>query len=88
MKIAHASIPADNPHAVAHVLADILQGEALPFPPAGPDAWMAWHRHQDSNALGVRERRGNRLRGWERGHPAFPGAARRQCRGRRRSYGA
>jgi len=42
MKIAHASIPADNPHAVAHVLADILQGEALPFPPAGPDAWMAW----------------------------------------------
>ena len=25
MKIAHASIPADNPHRVAQVLADILQ---------------------------------------------------------------
>jgi len=42
MKIAHASIPADDPEKVAHVLADILQGEALPFPPAGPKAWMAW----------------------------------------------
>ena len=42
MKIAHASIPADDPKNVAHVLADILQGEALPFPPAGPQAWMAW----------------------------------------------
>lgn len=42
MKIAHASIPADNPQTVAHVLAEILQGEALPFPPAGPHGWMAW----------------------------------------------
>jgi len=42
MKIAHASIPADDPNTVAHVLADMLQGEALPFPPAGPSAWMAW----------------------------------------------
>ena len=42
MKIAHASIPADKPEIVAQVLADILQGEALPFPPAGPNGWMAW----------------------------------------------
>lgn len=42
MKIAHASIPADSPQTVAKVLADILQGEALPFPPAGPNGWMAW----------------------------------------------
>lgn len=42
MKIAHASIPADNPEQVAQVLAKIFQGEALPFPPAGPRAWMAW----------------------------------------------
>lgn len=42
MKIAHASIPADDPRASAHVLAEILAGEALPFPPGGPDAWMAW----------------------------------------------
>ena len=40
--IAHASIPADDPKKVAEVLADIFQGEALPFPPAGKDAWMAW----------------------------------------------
>lgn len=42
MKIAHASIPADDPKAAAHVLAEILAGDALPFPPGGPDAWMAW----------------------------------------------
>lgn len=42
MKIAHASIPADNTANVARILSDILQGEALPFPPAGPQAWMAW----------------------------------------------
>ena len=40
--IAHASIPADNPRQAAAVLAEMLGGEALPFPPAGPDAWMAW----------------------------------------------
>jgi hypothetical protein len=36
--IAHASIPADNPKHVAEVLAEILSGEAMPFPPAGDDA--------------------------------------------------
>jgi hypothetical protein len=40
--IAHASIPADDPKHVAEVLAEILSGEAMPFPPAGDDAWMAW----------------------------------------------
>ncbi len=40
--IAHASIPADNPRQAAAVLAEMLGGEALPFPPAGPEAWMAW----------------------------------------------
>lgn len=40
--IAHASIPADNPQRAAEVLAEIMGGEALPFPPAGPDSWMAW----------------------------------------------
>ena len=42
MRIAHASIPADNPETAAHVLAEIMGGEALRFPPGGPDAWMAW----------------------------------------------
>ena len=36
--IAHASIPADNPRQAAAVLAEMLGGEALPFPPAGPEA--------------------------------------------------
>jgi hypothetical protein len=40
--IVHASIPADDPKRVAAVLAEILGGEALRFPPAGPDGWMAW----------------------------------------------
>jgi hypothetical protein len=42
MFIAHASVPAKNPECVAQVLADIMSGEALPFPPGGSDMWMAW----------------------------------------------
>lgn len=42
MQIVHASIPADNPRQVAETLAEIMQGEAMPFPPGGPDSWMAW----------------------------------------------
>lgn len=44
MKIIHASIPADDPHRVSEVLAEMMDGEALPFPPAGPDGRMAWSR--------------------------------------------
>jgi hypothetical protein len=40
--IAHASIPADDPRRVAEVLAEIMNGEAMRFPPAGEDGWMAW----------------------------------------------
>lgn len=40
--IAHASIPADDPQRAAEVLAEIMGGEAMPFPPAGKDSWMAW----------------------------------------------
>ncbi|HWA22615.1 MAG TPA: hypothetical protein VG735_09495 [Caulobacterales bacterium] len=42
MMIAHASIPADDPKLTAAVLAEILGGEAIRFPPGGPDAFMAW----------------------------------------------
>lgn len=41
-RILHASIPADRPDHVARVLARIMGGSALPFPPGGPDAWIAW----------------------------------------------
>lgn len=42
MKIAHASLPADNPEQAAAVLARIMGGEAMPFPPGGRNSWMAW----------------------------------------------
>jgi hypothetical protein len=44
MKLVHASIPADDPKTAAEVLADIMGGEATPFPPGGADSWMAWSR--------------------------------------------
>ncbi|MGQ0445374.1 MAG: hypothetical protein ACT4O2_09685 [Beijerinckiaceae bacterium] len=40
--IAHASIPSDNPEKAARVLAEIMGGEATPFFPGGPEAFMAW----------------------------------------------
>jgi hypothetical protein len=40
--IAHASIPADDPKRAAAVLAEIMGGEAVRFPPAGAESWMAW----------------------------------------------
>ena len=42
MQLIHASIPADDPHAVAQVLAEMMCGETLPFPPAGARGRMAW----------------------------------------------
>lgn len=41
-KLLHASIPARDPAMAARALASIMGGKALPFPPGGPDAWMAW----------------------------------------------
>lgn len=41
-QILHASIPADQPAVVAATLARLLGGSAMPFPPAGPEAWIAW----------------------------------------------
>lgn len=41
-QILHASIPADRPAEVAKVLAQLIGGRALPFPPGGPEAWIAW----------------------------------------------
>jgi hypothetical protein len=39
--IFHAALPADSPEAAARTLAQMLGGEAMPFPPT-PDSWMAW----------------------------------------------
>jgi len=40
--IIHISLPADDTAKAAQVLADILQGEAVRFPPAGPRAWKVF----------------------------------------------
>ena len=42
MMIAHASLPADDTKTAAAVLAEIMQGEIVRFPPGGPNAYMAW----------------------------------------------
>ena len=45
--IAHVSIPADDCEFVAKVLAEIMQGGALRFPPGGPNAWNAWSKQAE-----------------------------------------
>lgn len=45
--IAHVSLPADDCQHVARVLAEMLGGGALPFPPGGPSAYNCWSRHND-----------------------------------------
>lgn len=45
MMIAHVSIPADDTKGVAGVLAEIMEGRATPFPPGGPNAFMAWAKN-------------------------------------------
>jgi hypothetical protein len=45
--IAHASLPAVDCAKVARVLAQMMGGGALRFPPGGPDAWNCWSRGND-----------------------------------------
>lgn len=40
--IMHISLPADDTAKAAQVLADIVQGEAMRFPPGGPKAWKVF----------------------------------------------
>ena len=47
MLIAHVSLPATDCARVARVLAEMMDGGALRFPPGGPDAWNAWSREND-----------------------------------------
>ena len=72
--IAHVSLPADDCAHVARVLAEMLSGGALRFPPGGPDAWNCWSRENDFQI--VVTPRGNVLfpgpveQLWERREPA------------------
>jgi hypothetical protein len=45
--IAHVSLPAMDCAHVASVLAEILGGGAVRFPPGGPDAYNCWSKHND-----------------------------------------
>jgi len=42
--IVHVSIPADDCAKVARVLAAMMDGQALRFPPGGPDTWNVWSK--------------------------------------------
>jgi hypothetical protein len=44
MMISHASLPADAPERVARFLAELIEGDCLPFPPGGPDAFIVWSK--------------------------------------------
>ena len=45
--IAHVSLPAIDCAKVARVLAEMMGGDALRFPPGGPDAWNCWSKAND-----------------------------------------
>jgi hypothetical protein len=45
--IAHVSLPALDCARVAAVLAQIMDGGAVRFPPGGPDAWNCWSKTND-----------------------------------------
>jgi hypothetical protein len=45
--IAHVSLPAVNCARVAAVLAEIMDGGAVRFPPGGPDAYNCWSKTND-----------------------------------------
>ena len=57
--IAHASLPADDCERVARLLAELMRGGALRFPPGGPDAWTAWS--EDTRTQIVVTPRGHRM---------------------------
>jgi len=51
--IFHLSIDADHPHHVASVLAELLGGEALPFPPVSQGSWLALARDDRGSSVEV-----------------------------------
>ncbi|MEO0912077.1 MAG: hypothetical protein AAFY59_03685 [Pseudomonadota bacterium] len=52
MPLLHLSITATDPEHVAGVLAEIMGGSALPFPPF-PDSWIAFSAADDGRAIEV-----------------------------------
>ncbi|HET6340490.1 MAG TPA: hypothetical protein VFG30_45085 [Polyangiales bacterium] len=76
MMISHASLPADAPERVARFMAELIQGDVLPFPPGGSGAWIVWSKDAQIE-----------LQVMPRGAEFAPGPAGAQCvaaEGRRR----
>jgi len=74
----HLSIEADDPRRVAHAVAELWQGVALPFPPVGIGSWAAMADDQFGSMVEVYQR-GTELRegvGDEAGY-GFPSNPRR-----------
>lgn len=49
----HMSIAAERPHHVARVFAELIGGEALPFPPVSDDGWIALSDDDHRTAIEV-----------------------------------
>lgn len=49
----HVSIAADEPRHVATVLAEVMGGEALPFPPVSDDGWIVLTDDANRSAIEV-----------------------------------
>lgn len=52
MSLLHVSISADAPEEVAGFIAQVMGGEAMPFPPF-PDCWIAFCKSDDGTAIEV-----------------------------------
>lgn len=52
MALLHVSINANDPKSVSFVLAQVLGGKAMPFPPF-PDSWIAFTERDDGTAIEV-----------------------------------
>lgn len=44
--ILHVSLPADDCERTAKVLAELVDGRAMPFPPGGASAWNVWSKDE------------------------------------------
>ena len=75
----HVSVEADDPKGVAEALAQIIDGEAFPFPPVGKGSWVALAGDEFGSLIEVYAR-GTEL------HPGKDGAVGVQSAPRR--YGA
>lgn len=73
----HISVEADEPQRVARALAEIMGGEAMPFPPVAEGSWVALAGDERGTMVEVYPR-GTELSPTEEGAIGVPGAHRRK----------